>query len=98
MDRRGFLEACFAAACAPAIVRIDSLMRPIVRPLIVELGDDGTNLVSLGKIEQGREGYFGAWREPSLDQEIEWIIRRAFIPILIASPFLGLSNVKGISR
>jgi hypothetical protein len=38
MDRRGFIGAILATACAPAIVRAESLMRirPIVMPTLSE--------------------------------------------------------------
>lgn len=53
MNRRSFLAGIFAAACAPAIVRADSLMRIVPRETVL-LGTQGVGTVRLFRGELGR--------------------------------------------
>ena len=51
MKRRGFLQACLATACAPAIIRIEALMQP--RAIAVATWDDLRTYTKLVQIDVG---------------------------------------------
>lgn len=90
MNRRGFLQSCLALCAAPAIVRVDSLMRMVPTDTVVISGIAGEDL-------------WAHAHPQNIMEELAYITRRAFVPKLVVqiynqSPVLMMLNKNAEAR